>query len=110
MRVNVLYAYFIHKAELDEIASNYGVKYNTVRNFINTFKRESGMQYKHQQFDPRNPIVLPPDQIQDKGNKGGRHLSVSQLLLPNNLPYLYEQEEELKLKSLLDLQGHLTLE
>ena len=42
-RVNVLYAFFVEKKTLEEIKNKFDVKYNTVRNFINSFRTESGM-------------------------------------------------------------------
>ena len=97
-RIDVLYSHFILKDKLEDIANTNDVNYNTVRNFINSFRTETGMKYKHLLFDTRNPILLDLD---DQSNLPRFH----------DNPYLYSHDDgALSLLNFLDIQKMLTRE
>ena len=54
-RLNVIYNRQVHNMSLYDITSNYGIKYNTVRNIINTYIN-TGRTNKKRYVKPENAM------------------------------------------------------
>lgn len=56
----MLYDFFLHGSQLHDICKRHEVKYNTVRNFVKSFRKETGFKYKYMHYDRSNPIDTTP--------------------------------------------------
>ena len=81
-RLNVIYSRQVHNMSLYDITHQFGIKYNTVRNIINTYVN-TGRTNKKRYRKPDNTILPANDQIMEAPHPNQHALAPQGSILGN---------------------------